>query len=271
MIKDYCGSLYGDYRQVKFTDIYDNVEDFLADYKDVGIPTSISDKSATTLFYLLYSRYGNSTIAASDTTRFKYRLFGTIFESGPTWEKRLDLQEKLRNLTQDQLISGEGYKSQTDRTINTTTSQTASGKEDSTGSGTSEVTGTDSSSGTKIKNYAENPGTSPATSADTPLTYINRQDYEKDSQSGSTTSNGTTSTTNSQTSSSTNSGSKDETGKDVLSSTRTRGLLESYGLLNSLLVSDVTSEFLNKFRKLFLTIVLPEQPLYYITEDSEDE
>lgn len=106
MIKDYCGSLYGNYRQLRFTDVYDDVTDFLADYKDIGIPTSISDQSATTLFYLLYSKYGNGVIASSDLTRFKYRLFATIFQYGPTWEKRLDIQEKLRNLSDAEIMTG---------------------------------------------------------------------------------------------------------------------------------------------------------------------
>ena len=103
MIKDYPGSLYGRYRNPKFTDVYDNVEDFLADYKDVGIPTSITDESATTLFFLLYGKYGNSTIAASDLTRFKYRLFSIIWQHGPTWEKKIDIQKTVRAWAENEI------------------------------------------------------------------------------------------------------------------------------------------------------------------------
>ena len=191
MIKDYCGSLYGNYRQLRFTDVYDDVTDFLADYKDVGIPTSISDQSATTLFYLLYSKYGNGVIASSDLTRFKYRLFATIFQYGPTWEKRLDIQEKLRNLSDAEIMAGSR----------------------------------------QIYNKAQNPSTEPSTDTDDELTYINDQTVAKNR----------------------------------------KGKLEAYALLNSLLVTDVTEEFLRRFEKLFLVIVEPEEPLYYITEDSEDE
>ena len=80
MIKDYCGSLYGSYRQKKFTDVYESVEQFLADYKDCGIPTTISDSSAQTLFYLLYGSYGNDVVASSDINRFKYKLFSIILQ-----------------------------------------------------------------------------------------------------------------------------------------------------------------------------------------------
>ena len=128
-------SLYGNYRQVKFTDIYPTGESFLSDYKTSKIPTSISDETATTLYYLLYSRYGNSTIAASDTNRFKYDLFATIFSYAPTWEKRLDVQEKLRELSDEELFTGQ----------------------------------------TTINNHSYNPSTAPSTSTLDELTTINEQ------------------------------------------------------------------------------------------------
>lgn len=140
-------SLYGNYRQVKFTDVYPDVATFLSDYTSNGIKTTISQDSATTLYYLLYSRFGNSVIASSDTNRFKYDLFGTIFSYGPTWEKRLDIQDKLRNLTDDELFTGS----------------------------------------TSINNHAYNPGTSPSTNYLDELPAINEQvtnKYKKDKMSG---------------------------------------------------------------------------------------
>lgn len=100
-------SLYGNYRQVKFTDVYPDATSFVTDYTNSAIPTTISNDTATTLYYLLYSRYGNSVIASSDTNRFKYDLFATIFSYAPTWEKRLDVQEKLRDLSDEELITGQ--------------------------------------------------------------------------------------------------------------------------------------------------------------------
>ena len=107
---DYFGnifdSVYGSYRTRTFTDIYPNVEDFIKDYTYNGIKTTITTDSITTLYYLLYARYGNSHIVNSDENQFKYRLFSTIFMYGPTWEKRLDVQNKLRGLTDKELIEG---------------------------------------------------------------------------------------------------------------------------------------------------------------------
>lgn len=38
-----------------------------------------------------------------------------------------------------------------------------------------------------------------------------------------------------------------------------------------LLDNDVSADFLRQFRKLFLTIVEPEAPLYFVTGDAEEE
>ena len=187
MIKDYCGSLYGSYRQKKFTDVYDSVEKFLADYNGVGLPTTISQGSAQTLYYLLYGRYGNDVIASSDINRFKYRLFGIIFQYGPTWEKRLEIQEKLRGLTEDEILTGSR----------------------------------------QIYNNAQNPSTEPSTGTTDELQYINEQNVTKNR----------------------------------------RGKLDAYAMLMELLRSDVTNELLTKFKTLFLTVIEPEEPLYYVSEE----
>lgn len=191
MYKGYSGSLYGSYRQKRFTDVYERVEDFLADYKDCGIPTTISDSSAQTLFYLLYGSYGNDVVASSDINRFKYKLFSIIFQYAPNWEKQLEIQNKLRGLTEDDIRLGSR----------------------------------------QIYNTAQNPSTEPSTDTTDELQYINNQNVTKNQ----------------------------------------RGVLEGYATLLSLLRTDVTQEFLNRFRKLFLTIVQPEEPLLYITEvDNND-
>lgn len=89
-----------------FTEIWEDASDFLDDYNNAGIPRTISVTNATTLYYLLYAKYGNNPIANRDINQFKYKVLSIIFEFGPTWEKRLDIQSKLRNLTEDELIRG---------------------------------------------------------------------------------------------------------------------------------------------------------------------
>ena len=89
-----------------FTEIWEDSDSFLTDYQDIGIPTTISTTNATTLYYLLYAKYGNSPIANFDENQFKYKIFTIIFQYGPTWEKRLDIQTKLRAITDEDLLKG---------------------------------------------------------------------------------------------------------------------------------------------------------------------
>lgn len=192
---DYYGnifnSVYGNYRTRTFTDIYPNVEDFIKDYTYNGIKTTITTDSITTLYYLLYARYGNSHIVNSDENQFKYRLFSTIFMYGPTWEKRLDVQNKLRGLTDKELIEG--------------TKQ--------------------------INNHSYNPSTEPSTSDTEELPTTNEQTSTKYKKSK----------------------------------------MDAYAILIALLETDVTEEFVAKFKKLFLSIVEPQNPLWYITEQGEQD
>ena len=94
------------YNTKKFTDIYGSLNDFINDYNTIGIPKTIKDESASTLYFLLYGKFGNSPIANFDENQFKYKLFSTVFMYGPTWEKRLDIQSKLRELNDTELFTG---------------------------------------------------------------------------------------------------------------------------------------------------------------------
>lgn len=99
-----------------FSQIWEEASDFKADYLDNGISPTIHygetsggvtyKDNITLLYYLLYASYGNSPIANLDETQFKYKVFSTIFQYGPTWEKRLDIQEKLRALSETDLLQG---------------------------------------------------------------------------------------------------------------------------------------------------------------------
>ncbi len=123
---------------IRFTEVWDDVDKFLADYQNNGIPVTIDvETSATTLFYLLYARYGNNPISNFDVTQWKYKVFSTIFQYGPTWEKRLGIQAKLRELNENNPEFRKGSKA--------------------------------------IYNQAMNPATEPTTAQLDELTYINQQ------------------------------------------------------------------------------------------------
>lgn len=179
-------SLYGNFRTRTFTDIYSDFESFKTDYIDCDIPTTLDDTALKTLYYLLYARYGNSNIASSDETQFKYKVFSTIFMYGPAWQKRLDIQKKLIDLGDDEILVG----------------------------------------ATAIYNSAYNPETAPNTQSTEELNYINQQNVTKYKKSK----------------------------------------LEAYAVLEELIKTDVTEQFIGKFKKLFITIVEPELPLWYTTQ-----
>lgn len=184
-------NLYGNYRNRKFTDIWENVDAFMRDFLNNGInmsgtDTPISNDSAILLYYLLYAKYGNSTIASSDENQFKYRLFSIVFMYGPTWEKRLSIQKEIRELTLDEVQKG----------------------------------------GKAIYNTALNPNQTPSTHSLEELNFINQQN-----------------TTN-----------------------YLKSKVDAYAIIIDLLETDVTESFLAEFKKLFLTVVSPELPLWYITE-----
>lgn len=186
-VPSYNGSsLYGNFRTRSFSDIYTELQTFKGDYADNGIPTTLSTTNIETLYYLLYARYGNSCIASSDETQFKYKLFSTIFMYGPAWQKRLDIQQKLLGLSDDEIVKGT----------------------------------------TAIHNSALNPSQAPSTQSLEELNYINAQNTTKYKKSK----------------------------------------LEGYATLYTLIETDVTEEFIDKFKKLFITVVEPELPLWYKTE-----
>lgn len=132
-------SLYGNYRQVKFTDVFPSVDEFINGYTTASIQQRLKNENISTLYYMLYARYGNSTIASSDTNQFKYKLWTIIFSYGPAWEKRIEIQDKLLSLTDEEIQKG-----------NTT-----------------------------IYNHAFNPSTAPSTETLEEIQYINDQTTQK--------------------------------------------------------------------------------------------
>lgn len=101
-----------------FTDIWDEASKFEAAYKAsplydavttngvTNYHNSLTDANITLLYYMLYARYGNSPIANLDENQFKFKVYSLIFQYGPTWQKELDIQDKLRGLNEEQLLQG---------------------------------------------------------------------------------------------------------------------------------------------------------------------
>lgn len=264
-----------------FTDIWNRVTEFLYDYQHVGIPTTISSTNATTLYYLLYARYANNPIANYDEEQFKYKVFSIIFQYGPTWEKRLSIQQTLRGLQLEDLVSdgsfselfghqGAGNSTTTNNLTNTRIIDT-----DTTSTGT--VTVDTDNTTEDVKNHAMNPSTTPAVDAYSPLGYINDQVANQNVLDGTseTTNNlaGTQDTTDTLTNTGTVGVVNSDSTTDQTTRTLTTGKLKAYERLLALLDSDVTGDFISKFKVCFKQFVLPERTWIYVSdaEDSDDD
>lgn len=117
------------------TQIWNSPEAFVEDLNDSFASESITNNSKVILANLMYAKYGNSPIANNDEYQFKAKVYSVVFRFGPSWEKKLELQKKLRNLTDEELLVGSK----------------------------------------SITNHAYNPSTIPSTSALEELTEINEQ------------------------------------------------------------------------------------------------
>ena len=104
-------------------------------------------------------------------------------------------------------------------------------------------TGTD----TTINNHAYNPSTAPSTQDTNELNYIDQQNVAK----GSNTS--------------TISGTDSKTTGQVI----TKSKMDAYAQLWDLVATDVTNDYINKFKKCFKQFVAPERRMIYVTEDEE--
>ena len=214
-----------------FCDIWESSDEFLADYKNTGeeytnqVPTTITDNNAIMTYLLLFSRYGNNPIANYDVTQFKTKIFTIIWQYGPAWEKRLEMQSNIRGLTLQEIQTG------------TATSWSSEGEQSQTNEG----------SDSTINNHAFNPSTAPNTQTTNELNYIDQQNVAK----------GTDSRTISGSDSKT-------TGQTV-----TKSKMDAYAQLWELVATDVTNDYIAKFRKCFKQFVAPERGMVYVTEDED--
>ena len=128
------------YSTKTFAEVFSGADEFLTEFKSYPeINGSVSDSSVKLTYFLLYAKHGNDPISNDSVDQFKAKVFATVFQYGPTWEKRLEIQRKLRDLTEDQLLLG----------------------------------------GHSISNHAFNPATEPSTSSTEALNYIDDQTTRK--------------------------------------------------------------------------------------------
>ena len=96
------------YNTILFTEVWDESESFITDFKGSVFDqmNSFDTNTLELVFGLLYAKYGNNPIANNDVNQFKAKVFSVLFSYGPTWLKRLDIQNKLRELSDEEITRG---------------------------------------------------------------------------------------------------------------------------------------------------------------------
>ena len=112
----------------------------------------------------------------------------------------------------------------------------------------SEGTQTQNNSGTDttINNHAYNPSTAPSTQSTSELDYIDQQNVAKGSDTR------------------TISGTDNKTTGQVV----TKSKMDAYAQLWDLVATDVTNDYISKFRKCFKQFISPERNMVYVTEEN---
>lgn len=136
------------YETLTFSQVWNNYNSFLDDYNSLMVgmaqnPAPLKANSIQTVYYLLFARYGNNPIANSDIGQFKMKIMSIIYAYGPLWQRKQEIQDSIRSLTDEELLVG----------------------------------------AKQIYNHAYNPNAEPSTAALTELEYINEQNTTNNKKS----------------------------------------------------------------------------------------
>ena len=104
---------------------------------------------------------------------------------------------------------------------------------------------TNTGSDTTVNNHAYNPSTAPSTQSVNELDYIDQQNVAKGTDTR------------------TISGSDSKTTGQVV----TKSKMDAYAQLWELVATDVTNDYISKFRKCFKQFISPERNMVYVTEE----
>lgn len=178
--------IYGNFRTRTFSEIFSDADDFNAyltniDSNSNDVIADIQPKYKY-IWLLLAARYANSHIASINEDQFKLKVWLIVHQYAPNFIKKLDLQVKIREMSDEDLMS----------------------------------------TGLSVMNHANNP----SAVTDTPDTLVNTVD-------------------------------------DQNTSTGKRDKSSAYMLQYDNLDDSLIDKFLDRFKRLFLTVVEPDYPLWY--------
>jgi len=94
------------YNTFYFKEIFVDFNDFKTKYESSPFPQTLTGTDLQTAFWLIYAKYMNDPIANQSVEQFKLKFFSTFYQYAPNWAKEIDIQSKLRNLTEEEMRAG---------------------------------------------------------------------------------------------------------------------------------------------------------------------
>jgi hypothetical protein len=186
---------FGTYNTVTFSDHFPDYETWeekiggmlTIPYLDATLHPGIP--SPETIYTLLMAEYKNSHVASDDPTRFVLKCAALMYQYAPQYQREMEIQVKLRDMTQDEMLNG----------------------------------------GETIANEAAHPGKTMDVDAHEKVTTVNAQ----------------------------------------RTAWRQKDKATAYAELYALLDADITTRFVNRFRRLFIVNATPRKPLLYPEIETE--
>lgn len=129
----------------RFTEVFTSVDTFITSFRESPLnDANLTDETLKKVFYELVARYGDSYFKSTNDYRNKLKTFSILANEGVVYQKKLEIQKNLINLTLQELMDD----------------------------------------GVSISNYAENPGDEATTTIDAYegedfLKYVNNQSVNK--------------------------------------------------------------------------------------------
>lgn len=101
------------YNTKLFNEIFPDVESFIDNYDTfqatAGLTNAVDNTDKAITWQLLSAQYGNSPIANMSENQFKLKVWQIMFQYAPSWVKRLDIQQALRDANISDLREGHKY------------------------------------------------------------------------------------------------------------------------------------------------------------------
>ena len=102
----YFDDIYGSYRNKTYSDIFPDAQTFEDSFANSGMNSILTPEQLTDMYYILYSQYGDSPIANSNENIFKYSLMRIANSEGPIDYKRMQIQQDLILMKDEEIEKG---------------------------------------------------------------------------------------------------------------------------------------------------------------------